>query len=127
MSDYVTALKTARLQLVVDYIDAGPSFGTLEIGTAGMATVLAIITLVDPSASVSGDTLTFSGLPIGTTAIAGGAGTNAVEARIKDSTGTDVMTGLTVGTSGTEVIIDNVSIATGQTVNFTAVSTIVHA
>jgi hypothetical protein len=34
--------------------------------------------------------------------------------------------GLTVGTSGTNVIIDNAVIAVGQTVNFNGTSTITH-
>jgi hypothetical protein len=53
-----------------------------------------------------------------------GAG-NAAIARILDSTDTVVAEGLTVGTVGTDIIIDNVSIAVGQTVNITA-GTITH-
>jgi len=56
--------------------------------------------------------------------VASGTGT-AAAARFKDSTGTIVADGLTVGTSGTDVIIDNVSIASGQTVNLNS-ATITH-
>ena len=48
-----------------------------------------------------------------------GAG-NAAIARILDSADTVVAEGLTVGTTGTDIIIDNVNIAVGQNVNITA-------
>lgn len=122
--NYSTAVKTARMQAVVDAIDAGAAAGKLEIGTAGMALVLATITLDDPSATVTGDTLTLSGLPnVDTSADATGT---AAAARIRDSDDNDVVTGLTVGTSGTNIIIDNASIVAGQAVSLNS-GTIQHA
>lgn len=111
---YVAALKTTRMNAVVTAIDAGSGAGKLEIGTAGMASVLATITLADPSGTVSGSVLTLSGMPKSdTSADAGGI---AAAARIRDSNSTDVVTGLTVGTSAADIILDTVSITAGQTV-----------
>lgn len=121
---YSAAVKTARMQVVRDAIDAGAGPGVLQIGTTAMGTVLATITLNDPSCTVSGDTLTFAGLPNEDTS-ADATGT-AAAARIRDSDGNDVVTGLTVGTSGTNIIIDNTSITAGQVVRFNS-GTIQHA
>lgn len=120
---YSTTVKNNRLTQVLNAIDAGAGNGILVIGTTGMATTLASITLAKPSATVSAGVLTFSGLPKSATAT--GTGT-AAEARITDSTATIVISGLTVGTSGTDIIIDNTSITSGQTINFNATSTITH-
>ncbi len=120
--NYPNSLKDTRLQAVIDAIDAGAGPGVLEIGTAGMGTVLATVTLADPSATKSGGVLTLSGTPLSTTASATGT---AAEARIRDSNSADVITGLTVGTSGTDIVLDNTSIASGQTVNITS-GTITH-
>lgn len=123
--NYSTAAKTARLNAVVGLIDGGAGAGVLQIGTAGMASVLASITLSDPSATVAGDTLTFDFDPDVSDTSADASGT-AAEARIRDSNGTDVITGLTVGTSGTNIVLDSVSITAGQTVTL-ATGTITHA
>ena len=111
---YAATLKTTRMNAVVTAIDAGAGAGKLEIGTAGMALVLATITLGDPSATVSGSVLTLSGMPKSDTA-ADASGT-AAAARIRDSNNADVVTGLTVGTSAADIILDTVSITAGQTV-----------
>lgn len=111
---YSTAMKTARMQATANDIDEGTGAGTLEIGTTAFATTLVTFTLTEPCGSVSGDTLTFDFDPdISNTASAAGT---AAEARIKDGNGVIVISGLTVGTSGTDLIIDNTSIANGQTV-----------
>ncbi len=52
--------------------------------------------------------------------------TTAAAARIRDSNSTDIITGLTVGTSATDIILDNTSINTGQTVTINS-ATITHA
>lgn len=119
---YNTTLKNTRMSAVFAAIDAGAGNGTLEIGTSGMASVLATITLAKPSASVSGGVMTFLGTPLSATAAATGT---AAEARIKESGGTAIITGLTVGTSGTNIIISSTSITSGQTVQMTS-GTITH-
>ena len=42
---YSTAAKTARMAAVIAQIDAGASAGTLEIGTTGFSSTLAVLTL----------------------------------------------------------------------------------
>lgn len=121
---YSTATKQARLEAVIAKIDAGAGPGTLEIGTTSMASVLAILTLADPSGTASGATLTFDFDPDISDTSANNSGT-AAEARIKDSDGNVIISGLTVGTSGTDIILDSVSITTGQTVTLTT-GTITH-
>ena len=121
---YAAALKTTRMTAVVTAIDAGSGPGKLEIGSAGMASILATITLGDPSATVSGAVLTFSGMPRSDTA-ADNTGT-AAAARIRTSADVDVVTGLTVGTSGTDIVLDSVSITAGQTVTINS-ATLTHS
>lgn len=121
---YSNTAKTNRMTAVRDTIDAGAGTGVLQIGTTGMATVLAEITLNDPSGTVSGSVLTLSGFPKSDTS-ANATGT-AAAARIRDSSGNDVITGLTGGTSATDIILDNTSINSGQTVTINSAS-ITHA
>jgi hypothetical protein len=122
---YTTAVKTLRMTAVRDAIDASATAGTLEIGTAAMASVLATFTLADPSGTISGAVLTLDFDPDISDTSADNSGT-AAAARIKNGDGTDIITGLTVGTSGTDIILDSVSITAGQTVTLTA-GTITHA
>lgn len=112
--NYAADLKTSRMQAVRDRIDADVGAGTLEIGTAGMAAVLAIITLADPASSVAGSVLTILGVPL-SSAPAIGAGT-AAAARIKDNSGDIIVSGLTVGTSGTDIIVSSTTIAINDVV-----------
>lgn len=122
---YTTAVKNARLDAVKTAIDAGSGAGKLEIGTAAMGTVLATIALADPSAAAaSGGVLTLSGFPRSDTS-ADATGT-AAAARIRDSDNNDIITSLTVGTSGTDIVLDSTSITAGQTVTINS-ATITHA
>jgi hypothetical protein len=119
---YTTAVKNARLNAVTTAIG---TTGVLEIGTTGMATVLATINLGNPAApAAASGVLTFT-MPQSDTA-ADATGT-AAAARIRTASGgTDVVTGLTVGTSGTDIVLDNLSINTGQQVTINS-ATITHA
>lgn len=121
---YTTAAKNARMTAVRDLIDAGEGPGVLQIGTAGMAAVLAEIPLGDPCGTVANGVLTLDGFPRSDTA-ANDAGT-AAAARIRDSDGNDVITGLTVGTDAADIILDTVTVAANQTVTITGAS-ITHA
>lgn len=119
---YTTAVKNARLDAVVSQIGAT---GVLEIGTTGMASILATIALNSTAGTSSGGVLTLSGFPKSDTS-ADNTGT-AAAARIRTATGgTDIVTGLTVGTSGSDINLDSTSITTGQTVTITS-ATITHA
>lgn len=113
---YSTAAKNARLTGVANTIDAGTGPGVLQIGTASMATVLAEITLADPCATVSAGVLTFSGFPRSDTS-ANATGV-AAAARIRDSNGNDVITGLTVGLngSGADIVLETTNIDAGEIV-----------
>ena len=119
---YTTAVKNARLDAVTTAIG---TTGVLEIGTTGMASILASITLSNPAAAAAASgVLTFSGFPKNATA--GNSGT-AAAARIRTATGgTDIVTGLTVGTSGSDINLNSVSITSGQTVTISS-ATITHA
>ena len=119
---YTNALKQTRMEAVIAAVDAGAGAGKLVIMTSGDA-VLATLTLADPSGTATNGVLTFDVDP-DISATATGTGT-AAKAKITTSADADVVTGLTVGTSGTDVIIDNTSITTGQTVTATT-GTITH-
>jgi hypothetical protein len=119
---YTTAVKNARLSAVVSQIG---STGVLEIGTTGMATVLATIALDATAGTAASGVLTFSGFPKSDTS-ADATGT-AAAARIRTASGgTDVVTGLSVGTSGSDINLNSTSIASGQTVTISSAS-ITHA
>ncbi len=123
-ANYNLTVRNARLTVARDAIDQGAGPGVLEIGTAGFATVLAQVTLNDPSGAVAAGVLTFSSFPRSDTS-ANASGTAAV-ARIRDSNGVDIVTGLTVGTTGADINLDTTTITAGQQVQINSV-TITHA
>ena len=108
---YSTAVKTARMNAIVTAAGAN---ARLEIGTANMDTVLATFTFGSVMGTVSGDTLTLSGLPLSD--VSADATGTAAAARIRTAGGVDVITGLTVSeTPGAgDFLIDNASIKVGQ-------------
>jgi hypothetical protein len=118
---YATAVKNARLDSVTAQIGTS---GKLEIGTAAMAAILATITLnATAAAAASGAVLTFSGFPKTVAASATGA---AAAARLRKADNTDIITGLTVGTSSADIILDSTSITSGQNVTINS-ATLTHA
>jgi hypothetical protein len=131
---YRSGLRTNRLNLVVNELGSaaaptiattGVSAGSLVIGTSalsGATGVLATITLSTTPATVSGDVLTISGVPLSATASATGT---AAKAELRNNAGTVIVSGLTVGTSNADIIISNTSITSGQTVQVTS-GTITH-
>lgn len=119
---YNTTVAGARLTVVRDAIDQGSGAGTLELCTATYAAVLATITLNDPSGTISSRVLTLSGFPKSATIAGNGTPTLA---RIKDSNGTVIADGLTVGTSGTDVVLTATTFNTGETCTITS-ATITH-
>lgn len=124
---YSAAVKTALMTAVRDQIDAGGAAGKLEICSVAYASVLATITLGYSGATtgtVSGSVLTLAGFPRSDTS-ADATGTAAV-ARIRTSANVDVITGLTVGLSGSDVNLDSLSITAGQTVTINS-ATFTHA
>ena len=130
---YNSTLKDNRMQLVADLIasktaaaSTGTALtGTLVIGTSalsGATGVLATVTLSPVPGTVSGGVLTLSNVPLNATATATGT---AALAEFRDNAGTPVVTGLTVGTSGTNIIINATAISSGQAVQVTS-GTITH-
>lgn len=130
---YSATLKTNRMQLVADLIGGKvaaastgtSSAGSIVVGTSslsGATGVLVTFTLSATPGTVAGSVFTISGTPI--TATATGTGTAAL-AEIRDNAGNVIVSGLTVGTSATDIIINAVAISTGQTVTLSS-GTITH-
>jgi hypothetical protein len=130
---YATTLKTNRMQLVADLIASktvAASTGTatagqLVIGTSGLSGatgVLATIALSATPGTVSGAVLTLSGTPLSVAASASGT---AALAELRNNAGTTIVSGLTVGTSASDINLTSTSITSGQTVTVTS-GTITH-
>lgn len=122
---YATPAKTARMNGVVTAIGTN---GKLKLFTAADA-LLATFTLASTAGTVSDTVLTFSDQNGATPGIlnttASGAGI-AAKATITTSADADVITGLTVGTSGADLILDNTNIAISQAITINSAS-ITHA
>lgn len=121
---YVEAVRNARLEAVVDAIDAGAGVGKLKLYTAA-AGLLATIPLVKPCGTVATSVLTFDADP-DITAAASDTGT-VTNATITTSADDVIVSGLTVGLSGASpnIVVDSTSITSGQTVSFNS-GTITH-
>jgi len=126
---YATAtVKTPRMQVMADVIASRTpaaatgtaTAGQLVIGTAALAGatgVLATIALPATAFTVSGAVATLQGVPLSATASATGT---AALAEFRNNAGTTVISGLTVGTSGSDINLNSTSITSGQTVTITA-------
>lgn len=124
---YAAATKTARMNAVVTAIGAS---GKLKLFAADGTTLLATFTLAATAGTVSGSVLTFSDQNGATTGIlnttASAAGT-AAKASITTSADVEVLTNtLTVGTTGTDLILDNNVLTLGQAITILT-GTLTHA
>lgn len=119
MASYAQALKSARMQAVIDAIDANIEPAFMEIGLADMAVILLTITLSNPSFTEANAIITMNDMPKWGTAIVPGT---AVEARIRDGGGNEIISGLTVGLSDADIILDFVDLDVGQTVTLSQAS-----
>jgi hypothetical protein len=118
---YTTAVKNARLDAVTTQLGTA---GKLEIGTASMAAVIVTFNLNNPAAAgAASGVLTFSGFPKTSAASAGGT---AAAARLRTGANVDIVTGLTVGTSGSDINLDSTNVSSGQNVTINS-ATITHA
>lgn len=115
---YSTTVASARLSAVVTAIGTS---GKLEILNSG-GTVLATIALANPAGSVTNRVLTFTMPQSDATPDAEG---EAAAARIRTGADADVVTGLTVGTSGTDIVLDTLDITTAVPVTISS-ATITH-
>ena len=95
--------------------------GLLVIGTSGLSGatgVLATITLTStPPGAVASKVWTLSGTPL--TATPSNSGTAAL-AELRDSASNTVVSGLTVGTSGANIIVTTTTFSTGIPVSVTS-------
>lgn len=119
--NYSNTIKTARSQVVITAIGAA---GVLVIGTSALngtgTGVLAEIPFANPAFTQVNGAMTMASAP--RTVNATGAGT-AAKAEIRDSGGTVIVNGLTVGVAGSgpggsnpDVVINATSISVGQSV-----------
>ncbi|HAF43427.1 MAG TPA: hypothetical protein DCK83_00395 [Gallionellaceae bacterium] len=115
---YSTAVKNSRLNVVRDAIDGGSGAGYIEICTAAYASVLATIPLSNPCSSGAAAGVLILTTPATDTS-ADNTGTAAI-ARIKDSNGTVVCDGLTVGTTGSNINLSSVGITATDSVSITS-------
>lgn len=116
---YTNAVKVARMTATRDFF----ANGSLEILTAADV-LLATFVLTAVGGTVAGAgvwTLAFVA-----STVTAGAGGVATKAQIKNSGGTASLTGLTVGTSGSDINLNNTNIANGQNVTLSS-ATITHA
>jgi len=117
---YSATVKSARMTAVRDTWGASAK---LKIYHSDGTTVCATFTLSATTAdsTVSGNVLTikFTGNSASQT-VAASAACTATSARITTSADVDVVTAFTVGTSGSDINLNNTSIASGQNVSITA-------
>ena len=97
-------------------VDGQGSPGLLVIGTnalSGATGVLATITLQLPSFTISNKVATLAGTPLTTLA-------TAAKAELRDSSSNTIISGLTVGVSGTDITVNNTSVVNALIVTCTA-------
>jgi hypothetical protein len=121
--NYAASVKAARMLAVLTALNAGSGPGKLRIFSASYATMLVEINLDEVDDNGASDILSLLADPV--TNAAAAAGTAAI-ARLTDSDNNLVADGLTVGTSGTNVILDNTNITAGQNVTINS-AVITHA
>jgi hypothetical protein len=118
--DYNVTVINSRLQQVVNAVDAGASNGFLRLLSAGNS-IVSSFQLSKPSMFIGNGVATFNGLSLIDPAAVGGT---AVGARVEDSNGNVVISGLIVNNSTSappDIILSPSNIiATGQTVALTA-------
>jgi hypothetical protein len=104
---------------VLEAIDGGPDFATLEICTASFAAVIVAIRLPKPSFTESGQKLVALGAPLSGVA----SSTNiAAVARIKDGSGTVIINNLMVGQGSGDVSFNDCNFVSGETITITSAS-----
>jgi len=131
MPTLTAAARSVACDAIVGLLDAGDSAGRLIVTTVdgGTGTTLATITLNDPAFGAASSGVATADLTGGlsdTSADATGTAAGFALQSVNSGTPTTVISG-DVGTSGTDIIIDNTSITSGQTVNLTALTVTVPA
>lgn len=115
---YNGTLRNTRLQDVATAIDAGGAPAVLRLLSGG-GTVLSSLSLSRPCGTVAGQVLTFAALTADPAAVNSGT---ATAARIDDSNGSNVISGLTVSSAaGSDIILTpTATIVAGQAVQITS-------
>lgn len=118
-----TTVRTNRMTQILNAIDGGSGAGKLKFydgtrpATGGTATtLLGTVTCSDPCGTVSNGVLTFSAFTQDSSADATGT---ATWARFTDSADTFVAD-VSVGTSGTEIVLNTVSIVSGGPISISS-------
>lgn len=121
--NYATSLKTTRMQAIIDALGTSAIMAIGTSALSGGTGLLASIPFANPSFTIAGGVITVASVP--RSVVASGAGV-AAKAELRTSGGTVIVSGLTVGTSGTDFIINATTISVGQTIQCTSGS-ITHA
>jgi hypothetical protein len=121
--DYSLGVINNRLQQVVNAVDAGAAGGVLRLLTGGGG-IVSSFTLQKPSMTVGAGVATFNGLSLIDPAAVGGT---AVGARVEDSNGNVIISGLivnnTTSSSPPDIILSPTNIITaGQAISLTTAS-----
>ena len=126
--NYSSGAKTARMQAVLDLINAGSGTPKLKIRDASNNILVTIPMDSTSAGTVGGDpaAITFDCTPALSAAASAGSPTTATNAIMTDVADATIVSGLTVGVGTGNIQLDAVSITAGQTVTITA-GTITHA
>ena len=122
-ANYTDALANNRLDEVTALLDVSQP-GELVITTTANGTDLAVIDLLNPSFPAAASRVLTMASSISDTS-ADNTGT-AAQARIQDGAAADVITGLTVGVTAEDIVLDSATITQAQTVTINTM-TITHA
>lgn len=121
---FVTALRTAGADLINSYVNAGASFGKLQLAATAdttFATLLAEVILQDPAFTNTTGVLSLAGAPK-TDSSANNTGTAGIF-RIVDSNNLEVWRGTcTLSGGGGDLILNTLSVTAGQTFTITSAS-----
>lgn len=114
-----TAARNAAADGVVDLIDGGDAAGRIEIYNTASATLLATLAFTDPAFAAATAGVAVAAAITDGTCVASGT---AVLASIFPSTGNVIISGLTVGTSGSDLNFSNVTWATADVVGISTMT-----
>lgn len=119
-ADRLQMVKDRTLTLTPAASTGSATAGSIVIGTSslsGATGVLVTIATTTTAFTISNKVATLHGVPLSANASAGGT---AALAEIRNNAGTVIASGLTVGTSGADIIVSTVTIVSGQPVTITS-------
>ena len=116
-----TAARDASVNAIVDLVDAGTAnpTGRITITTAGGTTTLVVLDFSNPAfGGGSSGVATANAIANGTVTASG----TAAEAIISDRDAATVISGLTVGTSGSDINFGSVNFQSGDTIGISSLT-----